>query len=137
MRQKRKKVLIFTNSRDEHASLVVPVLESFNAQVYRFDTDRISKLFRVNIDINDNSFKLKTPVGELVSKDIHSVWVRRPYQIESPSDNIQYKFKYSEMVSFIRTLPELTKALIVDSPIVVEKANLKVLQIKRAIQLGI
>ncbi|MBI4130161.1 hypothetical protein HY468_02500 [Candidatus Roizmanbacteria bacterium] len=134
------KILIITNSKDEHAHLIVYQLNKLKTKVFRLDTDRLEKYFRISFYPNAKSphFLCQTPVGRFDSQEISTLWIRRPNYADEGKDSVYKKLvrqeKYALFVGISEYFPKTTR--IVDAPESVIRASNKVQQIVIARNLG-
>lgn len=79
---KRDKILILTNSQDNHhADIVVKKLKRKGAKVFRFDIDEmIQGKTSIQVDIKENKYDcaIKSKNQTLNLREVKSVWNRRP-----------------------------------------------------------
>jgi glutathione synthase/RimK-type ligase-like ATP-grasp enzyme len=138
---KDKKVLIITNSYDEHAHTLVPEIERLGGVVYRMDVDRLHTHFSINIDFNSKkpSFTLTTPVGKISSREVFSAWFRRPCEIFTKISSLEQKLITQEIRAIVKSLPIYLpkEALVVNHPTKVILASNKPRQIKLAKKVGL
>ena len=129
-----KSTIILTNSTDTHAHILVPEIERLNGKVYRLDTDRLNTHFQITFYPEKGTFWLQTPVGNVESENMSSIWIRRPYDFSFDVTNPKSKFIKQELMAVIRAfslyLPEET--LIIDNPDAVKLASNKLPQLKIA-----
>ncbi len=89
-----KKVVIFSNSLDEHTHIVLKEIQDLGGTVYRVDTDRLPEYFKLRLDFQkENSFFCETPVGSFNSSEINAVYIRRPFT------NYKTGEEYADLVS--------------------------------------
>lgn len=142
MKKIGKKVLILTNSQDQHTHLIVPRLEKRGGQVFRLDTDRLASHFQFTASpAHDKpSFRCDTPVGTFSSDEITAFWVRKPFGNSVLPRSAQEKLIYQESFAAINALTDFftpQKTLIVDHPSYVNRASEKINQLLVAKSLGI
>ena len=137
-----KKILILTNSQDEHTHLIVPRIEKMGGRVFRIDTDRLVSHFQLTASPSHDkpSFRCNTPVGTFTSDEITAVWIRRPFGNSDLPRTAHEKLTHQESYSTINALTDFftpQKTLIVDHPSYVNRASEKITQLLIAKSLGI
>lgn len=136
-------VFILTNSEDgKHTDIVMEKLQKANQNVFRFDSDRfaggeIVVDFRAND--KDCGFVMHSQGQTLDSKNIKSVWYRRPNNFNIQiKDLVQRRYAEDEIASFLNGLWANTKkAFWLSRVSSLEKAKLKVFQLQLALKLGL
>jgi glutathione synthase/RimK-type ligase-like ATP-grasp enzyme len=133
------KIVIFSNSHDEHTHSVINQINKFRGSVYRIDVDRLSTHFTFHFSIGNSSFYCETPVGTFSSKDIASVWIRRPYVHFSGTPTPYSKLAEQEIHETIKTIADFfpTSTKIVDKPSNVYVASRKLHVLKKARSFGL
>lgn len=135
-------ILVLTNSKDgKHAEIVISKLEKLGQRVFRFDADKFaSGELQVNFHAGQGKTGFEMSYGNkaLISKDIKSVWYRRPnfldVQIKNP---IQKKYAEDEIRIFLEGLWSILDDVFwLSNPTSLERARRKILQLHFAREIG-
>ena len=137
-------VLVLTNTEDgEHTDVVVSKLKKAGEDVFRLDVDKLASgeikvLF--SVDSTGTGFTLSSGSSLLNSKDIKSVWYRRPNHFNLKiKDPIQKSYTEHELTVFLDGLWSIVPRRVfwLSHPCSLEHARKKIYQLKLAQELGL
>lgn len=140
MINKAKKVVIFSNSRDEHTHVLVDIIEKMGGRVYRVDTDRLSTHFKFHLNFDHSPhFICETPVGTFNSEEIQSVWMRRPFYTGFKKQSVYDELIFHETFETLRAIPHFfsRSTKVVDLPSKVTIASRKLESLLFASEMGL
>ncbi len=135
-------ILIITSKLDPHTDAVIGTLKQRNLAFCRFNTEDFPQ--KVNFSYENNGIleigDISFPSGKSLSlNEITSCWYRRPLTPEI-SSNLQTeqakKFALEESQAFLNFLWNRLDCLWVNHPLLIRKAESKMLQLKIASSLG-
>lgn len=134
-------VLVLTNSDDDlHTNPVLSKLDSLGQKFFRLDIDRLgSGELSLGFSSHETAFFCAQSFGKkIASDDIKSVWYRRPNYFNFPiSDKVQRSFAEAETTAFLNGISScLEDAFWLNNPNHIEVAKKKVLQLRRAQNIG-
>lgn len=135
-------ILILTNSQDgKHTDVVISKLKKLGQCVFRFDADKFaSGELQVNFYANQGNTGFEMIYGNkaLSSKDIKSVWYRRPNFLDVQiKDPIQKKYAEDEIRIFLEGLWSILDDVFwLSNPNSLERARKKILQLRLAQEIG-
>lgn len=141
---KKDVVLVLTNSKDGlHSEVIVKKLQERGVRVFRFDVDALTRGdVRIDFRSREEKWKFTITSGEdiLHSREIKSIWYRRPYQnwtygIQDPK---QKGFAEKELKSFLEDmwLGLQEDCFWVNHPYHQERTMKKMTQLRLAHELG-
>jgi hypothetical protein len=137
-------VLVLTNTEDgEHTNVVISKLERAGEGVFRLDVDKLaSGEIRVLFSANSTGarFTLLSGNSLLDSKDIKSVWYRRPNHFNLKiKDPVQRSYTERELSTFLDGLWSIVpqRAFWLSYPRSLEHARKKIYQLELAQELGL
>lgn len=140
----KRAVLVLTNKDDLHASAVIQELERLQRPVYRLNTEDLLRQHRLFLrqDRNGDQFQLRSLEypREVRLDDLGAVYYRRP-EVPLPPDGLVPSagdFAIDEAQGFLRSFYPFAEHLYwLTSPLVLQRAESKILQIKVAREVGL
>lgn len=137
-------IIVFTNTRDVHADIIIPRLQNLGASVFRFNNDQLQSVLCVSLAIDNNNINVAFnndggTISTLTYSHIDTAWIRRPFEFTDSPKEIQAKLKRQEIISsisqLIHLLPEKTR--VIDKPSHVDVAREKIYQLQVATTIGL
>lgn len=125
-------ILIVTHKDDYTADFVINKLNERKIEYYRLNSEDIPQFVDISISSN-NSF-----IPEIANlKYIKSVWFRRvKYPVDLNLDKDTLNYYYGELNSFLKNLWQLTESRWLSHPDYINRAENKLLQLKKAAEIG-
>lgn len=139
-----KAILVLTNTQDGiHSDIVITKLLKCGEQVFRMDSDRLTKgTLRVHFlaDSHKTGFVFEDNINSITSDEIGSVWYRRPNYFDFKiSDPVQKSYAEREIISFLDGLWTLIPENVfwLSKPRALEHARKKIYQLELARAMGL
>jgi len=134
-------ILIITNRDDHTADYVVLELNKRKIPIFRLNTEDIFSKFKASIEINKDALYISLDNNsEIIDMNsLKSVWYRRPVASPSPNsitDKGIKKFIQRERAEFLDFIYEGINAIWMSSPNSIRFAENKLVQLKKAKELG-
>ena len=138
----RDAILVLTNSKDgRHSDIVISKLEQYGQRVFRFDSDRFT---RAEIEIGfstergDSGFDMASAGGTVSSKEIKSVWYRRPNFLDLKIKNeVQRRYAQEEITNLLEGLwTSMPNVFWLSNPTSLHVARKKLYQLYLATEMG-
>ncbi len=94
-------ILILTNSQDTHTNIVTPHIQKLGGEVYRINTDKLSKTISITIKINTQAeiIDIKDTKKVIPIAQIKSVWIRRPFEFFYTPVSLKEKLTRQELTA--------------------------------------
>lgn len=135
------KILVITNKDDPHTDYVLPKMEEHGLDVYRLNTEDISKAFDLTLNLeNLHQSHINFHIsGKLFLDDVNGVWYRRP--IQPKLNTIQEKYRSITKNEISHSFQGLytcldSECLWVNDPFFIRRSENKIYQIKVVHNLG-
>lgn len=140
----KNQIVIITQKNDPHADDVILVLNTIGQQCVRLNSDDIPLNTNLSLEISNNSTDWKAKITNNINNltidfdDVRSIWWRKPdkYLLPTSLSHQEREFAKIEIDSVLSGLWASTDAYWVSHPDNIRLANLKVTQLKRAIEVG-
>lgn len=140
-RNQKHTILIVSTKFDPHVDIIIKSLSERHIPFVRFNTEDypLKSFLSVSLASEGHQEKLKVPNNpEIEGEDIGSVWYRRPAPFEFPPKFSPHAhvFAERETIATMRGLWSLLDCTWVNHPDKNRLAEIKLSQLKKAIQLG-